>query len=128
VYRYHPDEAPDPEFWLSLDEQERIQLAEAFHRSERVELPNLKAHATFHAMVENQIAEGLESVLRAMARLERQGLSRHDALHAIAWVLAKHFFEVVNAKHPDSPAVVQARYDAAVERLDANAWREQGAS
>lgn len=73
--RYDPAQAPDPEQWLALEEQERIRLVEVSHRTERLKLPNLKAHAAFHAIAENQIAEGLDSVVRAMARLERQGLS-----------------------------------------------------
>ena len=128
MHRYDPDASPDPELWLSLDEQERIIVVEAFHRVERIKLPNVKAHAAFHAIVENQIAEGVESVVRAMARLEREGLSRHERLHAIGWVLAQHFYEVLNTKEPDSPAVAQARYDAAVERLDAATWRAQAQS
>ena len=72
---------PDPSAWLVLDEQERIQLAEAHHRAAHIKLPNVKAHACFHPIVENQIAEGLESVVRAMARLMNEGLSRHEALH-----------------------------------------------
>ena len=77
--RYDPGVAPDPAEWLALDEQERIELAEAHHRAARIELPNAKVHAVFHTIVENQIAGGLESVVRAMARLQHEGLSRHDA-------------------------------------------------
>lgn len=57
---YDPNVAPDPQQWLELDEQLRIVLAERHHRSQRVKLPNMKAHAIFHAVIENQIAEGLE--------------------------------------------------------------------
>ena len=120
MQRYDPDEAPDPELWLALDERERIRLAEEFHRTERITLPNVKLHATFHAIVENQIAEGLAPVVRAMARLETQGLSRHACVHAIGWVLSQYFYEVMDAKEPDTPAVAQSRYNAAVERLDAS--------
>lgn len=123
--RYDPDETPNPKLWLALDERRRINLVETFHKTGRNKLPNLAAHAAFHAIVENQIAEGLASVVRAMARLERQGMSRHDCIHAIAWVLSQHFFDVLHANEPDSPAAVQTRYEAAVERLDAAAWRAQ---
>ena len=81
---YEPEVPPDPAEWLALDEQERIQLAEAYHRAARIKLPNVKVHAVFHAIIENQIAEGLDPVLRAMKRLANEGLSRHDAIHAIA--------------------------------------------
>ena len=122
---YDPEVPPDPLEWLALDEQLRIQLAESYHRAARVKLPNVKAHAAFHAIVENQIAEGLESVVRAMARLMKQGLSRHDALHAIGSVVADHFFEAMNTKDRDFSATAQTRYNAAVERLTAEEWRSK---
>jgi hypothetical protein len=55
---YDPDKAPDPKEWLALDEQERIRLAKNYHVARRIKLPNANAHAAFHAVVENQIAEG----------------------------------------------------------------------
>ncbi|CAD5373076.1 conserved hypothetical protein [Rubrivivax sp. A210] len=119
---YDPNIQPNAEAWLELDEQERISLAERFHRRARIELPNVKAHATFHAIVENQIALGLECVNRAVSRLLKQGLSRHDAVHAIASVLADHLYEQANSKTEDTAEVVQARYDSAVERLTAKEW------
>jgi hypothetical protein len=119
---YDPEIAPDPDAWLALDEQERIHLAEAHHQSVRVSLPNVKAHAVFHAIVENQIAEGLDPVTRAMDRLMKEGLSRHDALHAIGSVIAEHLFDAVNEDANDNPATIQARYNAAVERLSAKEW------
>lgn len=119
---YDPEIQPNAEAWLELDEQERIALAETFHRRARIKLPNVNAHATFHAIVENQIALGLECVVLAVPRLVKQGLSRHDAIHAIASVLAEHLYEQANSKTEDMPEVVQARYDAAVERLNAKEW------
>lgn len=123
--QYDPQRAPDPEMWLTLDEQERIQLVEDYHRRQKVKLPSLKAHAAFHAIVENQLAEGLESVQRAMVRLAKQGLSRHDSVHAVAWVLSQQFYELMNAKTADPTEVVQARYATEVERLNADAWLAQ---
>ena len=122
---YDPDIAPDPADWLALDEDERIQLAEAHHRAARIKLPNAKVHAVFHAIVENQIAEGLEPIVRAMARLQGEGQSRHDALHAIGSVSAGQFVEAVKSKAPDDASVTQVRYNAAVERLTAKSWREE---
>ena len=116
-----PDHAPNPTEWLALDEQQRIQLAEEHHRQARVELPNLKAHAVFHAIVENQIAENLEPAVRAIARLTGEGLSRHEAVHAIASVVAEHIHDLFNAKADASNS--QAIYSAAVERLTKRDWR-----
>jgi hypothetical protein len=118
--RYDPDHAPDPEQWLALDEQERIQLVEKHHRVARIKLPNVKAHAIFHTIVENQIAENLESVVRAMARLTAEGLSRHEAIHAVASVLSEHIVELFNGNVDGNAAET---YNAAVERLTARDWR-----
>ena len=71
--RYDPEHALNPEQWLALDEQVRVDLAEEHHRIARIKLPNLQAHATLHAIVENQIAQNLESVVRAMTRLTAGG-------------------------------------------------------
>lgn len=122
---YDPDQTPEPRQWLSLGEDKRIQLAEKYHRAERIKLPSVRAHAAFHAIVENQIAEGVQAVVRAMERLAKQGLSRHDCIHAVSWVLAQHLYEMATATNHDTPEVTHARYAAAVERLDAKSWREQ---
>ncbi|HSV45859.1 MAG TPA: hypothetical protein VLJ58_08730 [Ramlibacter sp.] len=122
---YDPDRTPDPQEWLALDEQERIHLVEAHHRAARVELPNVTVHACFHAMVENQIAEGLESTTRAMTRLTREGLSRHDALHAIGSVTAELFYEMMKTKEKGAENTTAARFNAAVERLTAKEWKRR---
>ena len=119
---YDPEVQPNAEAWLELDEQDRISLAERFHLRSKIDLPNLNAHAVFHAIVENQFALGVESVARAIPRLLNQGLSRHDAVHAVASVLADHLYEQSTANTEDTAAVVQARYDSAVERLNAKEW------
>lgn len=119
--KYDPEHAPDAAEWLELDEQERIALAEAWHRKAHIKLPNLQMHAMIHAVVENQIAGDHGPVVRAMARLKAGGLSRHDAIHAVASVLAEHIFELL--KDESANGNVMASYDAAVERLTAESWR-----
>lgn len=118
--RYNPDQAPDSAEWLALDEQIRIDLVEEHHRLARVKMPNLKVHAVFHAIVENQLAENLEPIVRAMARLNSEGLSRHEAVHAIASVVAEHMHDLFNAKADANNS--QAIYNVAVERLTAQRW------
>lgn len=122
---YHPDVAPNPAEWLALGERTRIQLAEKYHKAERIRLPNAKAHAVFHAVVENQVALGVESVCRAIDRLVRQGLSRHDAVHAVGSVLAMQLHETWSASASISQESAQAVYDAALERLTAESWRKE---
>lgn len=123
MQEYNPGCAPEPQSWLELDEQERIALVETYHRVARIRLPNVTAHAALHAIVENQIALNLEPVVRAMDRLGKEGLTRHDAVHAIGSVVAEHLFDILKTDQNDDAATSQARYYAAVERLTAASWR-----
>jgi hypothetical protein len=120
VDRYDPSASPDPDEWLELDEQERSLLVDDYHRRARVELPNATLHATIHVVVENQLATADEPVARALSRLMKDGLTRHDAIHAIGSVVAENIFDLLKAK--DSAEVARARYYAAVERLTAAKW------
>ena len=122
--RYDPDQPPEAGAWMDLDEQERIQLVEDFHARQRVELPNAKLHAVIHVVVENQIAMGLESVVRAIPLLIAQGLSRHDAVHAVGSVVAEQIFDLSRGKGVATEAV-HARYDAEIDRLSAKRWRRR---
>ncbi len=122
---YDPLVAPDPAEWLALDEQERIDVVMDFHRRARIRVPNAKAHALAHAVVENQIAEGdALQVRRTLERLMGEGLDRHDALHAIGMVFMCHIKDLLKAGEVvDDPNV---RYYAELERLTAEAWRRSG--
>ena len=123
---YNPENAPEPGSWLKLDEQERIVLVEAWHRAAHIKLPNVTAHAALHIVVENQIAMNLEPVVRAMHRLTKEGLTRHDAVHAISSVVATHLFDILKEGQGDNADTSQARYFAAVERLTVTSWRQGG--
>ncbi|MFL9913799.1 hypothetical protein [Paraburkholderia sp. RL17-337-BIB-A] len=120
---YNPECAPEPESWLELDEQERITLVGTYHRVARIKLPKVAAHAALHAIVENQIALNLGPVVRAMHRLGKEGLTRHDAVHAIGSVVAEHLLDILKTDQNDNAATSQARYYAAVGRLTAASWR-----
>jgi hypothetical protein len=61
MQNYDPYKAPDPDEWLALDEQERIDLVRDYHRAAGIRLPNATMHATLHAVVEMQIALGDET-------------------------------------------------------------------
>ena len=105
VRRYDPLEAPEPEEWLALDEAERIRLAERYHRRAHIRVPNIKAHATIHVVVENQIALGDEIPVRAtLDRLMGEGLDRHEA--------------ILRAGEPETHRIES--YYAALERLTAD--------
>jgi len=84
---YDPETAPDTAEWLELEEEDRIRRIASYHRGVKVKLPNLQVHAALHSVVENQIAEELQTVRETVARLQAEGLSRHDAIHAVGSVL-----------------------------------------
>ena len=117
--RYDPEVAPDPSGWQALGEDERIMLAETYHRRAGIEVPNMTVHATVHAIIENQVAMGDElPTHNAIERLMGEGLDRHDAVHAVASVLAVHINDALRAGSPNIEA-----YNDAVERLTAETWR-----
>ena len=121
--RYDPEVAPVAEEWIALDEAERTQLVEEHHREARIPMPKSgrTLHASMHVVVENQLALNDEPVVRALARLTKEGLSRHEAIHAIGSLVAEQIYELMNEK--DAPETARARYYAAIERLTAATWR-----
>lgn len=121
---YDPTRRLDHEAWLALDELERIDLVEDYHRSAGFELPNERLHATIHAIVENQVAMGAKTPVEAtLERLMREGLDRHDAVHAIGQVLASHIYDHlgggVPAGDPNEP------YHEQLGTLTASGWLAQ---
>jgi hypothetical protein len=120
---YNPLVSPDPEEWLALGEQERIDLARDYHRKARIRLPNAKVHATVHAIVETQIALGDETpARRTTQRLMDAGLDRHEAIHAIGWVLIQFMSDQM--ERPEFDTDPNAGYFAALERLTVEDWRQ----
>jgi len=97
---YDPETAPDAAEWLDLEEEERIDLVASYHRRKKVKLPKLQVHAALQAVVENQIAEELQTVRETVARLQAEGLSRHDAIHAVASVLVGRLQDLLREGAP----------------------------
>jgi hypothetical protein len=120
---YDPAVAPEPATWLELDEQLRIALAEQYHNSKDIKLPDVRVHATFHVIVENQLAEGIQATVTAVARLMGEGVSRHDAIHAIGSALVEHMQEASTSKDPKFGTVAQGRLDAKLARLKGEDWK-----
>ncbi len=75
-------------------------------------------------MVENQVAlADPAAVPRALQRLRQEGLTRHEALHAIGAVLARHIGHV---RQPGGEAGdARGRYVADLEGLSADSWRQR---
>jgi len=119
---YNPDRSPTPTDWLRADEGDRIELVSAHHRRKKIRLPNAQLHAVIHVVVENQLALGEETVANTLSRLQGEGLSRHDAIHAIGSVLAENLYELMH----ESDALTGALYQRYLERLQgltAKSWR-----
>jgi hypothetical protein len=121
---YDPDTALATDEWLALGEDERIILVENYHRDARVTIPKSarRIHACIHVAVENQLAQQDDPVVRALARLMGEGLSRHDAVHAIGSVVAELVYDITKEQVTENTG--RDRYYAAVERLSAESWRE----
>jgi len=122
--RYDASKAPDPQEWLELDESERLDLVKRYIRAKLPVGENERLHAAAHVIVENQVAMGDVTVVPAtLARLMREGLDRHDAIHAIASVLVGIFFDV--AKDPSKRIDINAAYGRELAELTAASWRSQ---
>ena len=80
-------------------------------------------HAITHVIVENQIAMGDTTVVPALDRVMREGLNRHDAVHAIASVLMGVVLDVF--KNPGKQVDINAQYGRELAELTAASWRSQ---
>jgi hypothetical protein len=131
---YDPLVGPDPDDWLAIDEQERIDAIERYHRYEGIELDRPELHAAMHAAVENQIAAGDPLPVSAtLLRLIAEGLDRHEAIHAIASVFAYHLNtlmrEIPSRTQPSgqqSDRDFVGPYLAELEQLTAEGWLRSG--
>jgi hypothetical protein len=118
--RYDPDRGPNGSWWSSLEEEEQIQLVLEHHRRAGVQLPNAKLHAATHVIVENQVLLGDQiPVACTLERLRREGLSRHEAVHAIGTVLAPLVFDILKGEIRSSPSIV---YYQELRALSADRW------
>src|SRR5213593_1558966 len=119
---YDPNRSRAAADWLELDEGERIELVSSYHRRKKIHLPNAQLHAVIHVVVENQLALGEQVVLETLARLQREGLSRHDALHAIGSVLAADSYELMQESSVPTGDIYR-QYLERLQKLTAKNWR-----
>jgi hypothetical protein len=118
--KYHPDRSQNATWWCALTEEERIDFVRDHHRRAGVQLPNAKLHAVTHVVIENQVLLGDETpVASALERLMHEGLSRHDAIHAIGSVLAPVIFEILRGDLQSDPNPV---YYQRLRELTAESW------
>jgi hypothetical protein len=119
---YDPDSSPSPTDWLRTDEGDRLESVSTYHRRKKIKLPNLRLHSVIHVVVENQLALAEEVVVNTLARLQGEGLSRHDAVHAIGSVLAENLYDLMQDGNASTGEPYQ-RYFERLQRLTAKTWR-----
>jgi hypothetical protein len=122
--RYDPEVAPDSREWLALDESERLILVEDYHRDARIIMPRSarRLHATIHTIVENQLLLEDQAIVReTLRRMMKDGLTRHEAIHAVGSVLTEHIYDLLQKKN--LPAEGHAPYYAALQQLTVEKWR-----
>jgi hypothetical protein len=121
VGTYDPDIAPEPAAWLALDEQLRMTLVEQYHQRRRIRMPNIRLHAVMHTAVENELAEGETIVTETLLRLRKEGLTRHEAVHAIASVLISHMHAILTRQTTER--FDTSAYHKDLRRLTKDTWR-----
>jgi hypothetical protein len=123
VERYDPDQPPATQEWLALTEDERLTLVLAHHSKSGTRLPNARLHAAIHVVIENQLALGEPAAVTVtLSRLQREGLSRHEAVHAIGTAVSELLLQLSTAPDAD-PNSATARYVEGLSRLSAQAVR-----
>lgn len=120
MQKYDPIFEPDHKWWEALDDDERISVVIEHHQEAGTKLPDEFAHALLHVLVENQIALGEETPVEAvLCRLIDENLDRHDAIHAIASILANHMHELM---HGENATLDNDDYYAKLGKLTAEKW------
>ncbi len=123
--RYNPRTAPNAARRLEADETEKHLAVLGYHRRARIQLPSEQVHAVIHTVVENQVTTGDETpVAEAIQRLREQGLSRHEAIHAVGTVLAGHMWELTQGEvaATEDPNIA---YFEEVRTLSAQKWFDE---
>ncbi len=123
MQKYLPSQTPDPVTWLDLEESQRVALVRQFHAQASEQLPegSENIHATIHVIVENQIAMGVAPVAATISKLIRQGLTRHEAIHAVGAVLSEDIFDLLKG---NIKSFNPRSYRRRLEKLTAKRWQK----
>ena len=91
-----------------------------YHESLDEEAPESgwRLHALLHCVVENQIALDVGNVAATETKLIRQGLTRHDAVHAIGSVIGADIFDILK----NNGTFDAKKYRSRLEKLTAKRW------
>lgn len=98
-----------------MDGHERARLVKNYLESSGTSSGKAKAHAYRLSAVENLLAEGFGPAVRAVSRLEEQGMSRREALEAVAEVLCRNPTDTYSGGEELSTQERQLRLNAALE-------------
>ncbi len=118
---YNPNTSIDAESWLALDEEARMALVYAFHSGLDLDMTEdaLRVHASLHVIIENQLAMGVELIPETFAKLKRQGLKRHEIIHAIGAIISEDIFNIASGVIDEfSPK----KYRRKLEKITAKRW------
>ena len=112
---YDPNVPQNHDDWLKISPSDRLRVAKNYHDSARIKAS--KGHAYLHVLVENQIACGSRSVIRALDSLQKDGMGRHDAIHAVAAVFAAYYRALPLTPTRDEQSNAQLRLNAELDVL-----------
>jgi tetratricopeptide (TPR) repeat protein len=113
--------------WLAADEDERMRAVRAYHRANEAEFPGLNLHVVIHTAIETQLAMDVFPARATLSRLMKEGLDRHEAIHAMGSVLAGHIFRAMKAAGPAADDDFnQEEYEANLLELTAESWLAMG--
>lgn len=120
---YDAEQGPlTPDEWLNLAEVTRANLVRDHHLDPEESHPQAgsrEMHVVVHVVVENQLAMNDPSEAReALVRLREEGLSRHEAIHAIGSRLTNALHGTLTASKPFD----LERYRKDLSELTADSW------
>ena len=128
VCGYDADVGPDGPGWLALDDEEQMQRVQKYHELTSKpgdEPPNLQRHVGMHVLVEQQVArDEPPEAAQALARLRRDGMNRHDAVHAIGFILTEHMKRAMESRTP----VDESAYGRELSQLTLKSWLQTAQS
>jgi hypothetical protein len=118
--KYKASQAPDPKEWLSLDEYNRLELVVEFVNEFETHIEDTakRIHAGLHVIVENQLAMESAPTPETYSRLRKQGLNRHEAIHAIGAVISEDMFEIMQGNRQE------LKYQDRLRKLTAKKWKK----
>lgn len=120
--KYNPQIEPNKQIWLNTSEDERIDMVREYHKkNDDLEDDALTIHSAIHVIVENQLAMGIELLPETITKLIRQGLERHEAIHAVGAIISENIFDLVRGNKSEfSPK----QYRNKLDKITAKRWRK----